>query len=491
MRYRSSFRLLLLVALLSTPLLTRAAQGLPALEQLAAKGYSVAGLVVDLGTESRIAGFNADKLLTPASITKLYVAAKALEIWGSDYRFETDVLVQGQRQGTRLQGNLVLRGGGDPSLTNEGLWRLARDIAQHGIKQISGDLIVDESRFGHVPCVTIDRCEAEKSSWHSYDALLSSAVVNYSNIAVVVAPSEQIGDTARISVDPYPIPNIEVHGSIQTAKGYGAHYKLSRITDDTGDSLKVSGTIGVNAGVHRSYRSVGRPALFTGRLFREFLRAADISVAGDVRVSRVPVEGERLTSYQGEPLNKIIDDMLYYSNNLIADVLTLNIRVELAPQAPVNLPFAGGELQRYARETTSAGPYADASGARLFDGSGLNPDNRLAPVDLVSLLASVYRRSQDFPFLIGALRVPAQSPSRGLSGGAELLERMSIKTGGLSEPVTVNTLAGYLRFKDGGWGAFAMMVNGTTEHRHISRSEAFAAMRKDLEAMNAKVCPCG
>ncbi|MCS3902677.1 D-alanyl-D-alanine carboxypeptidase/D-alanyl-D-alanine-endopeptidase (penicillin-binding protein 4) [Methylohalomonas lacus] len=479
--YRFGFVLLFMAVFFTLP--AQAATGLNAMRALAAEGYDVAGLVVNLSSGERVAEYNADQLLSPASVTKLYTAAKALEVWGADYRFETDVLVQGQRRGPTIDGNLVLRGGGDPSFTNSGLWRLALDVAQSGIQEVSGDLIVDESRFGRVTCVTHDRCKAEKKSWHSYDSLLSSTAVNHGNIAVVVSPGESIGAPAHISIDPYPLPTMDVRGSINTVKGYGAQFSVSRFTENGSDWLKVSGTIGVKAGTHRVYRSVGQPARYTGNLFREFLQAAGVKVGGKVEVSLLPETGDRLSSYQGEPLNQILGDMLYYSNNLIADVLTLNIRAERNPLAPVNLTIAGGELQSYARERTRASAFANSSDAILHDGSGLNPDNRLAPVDLVALLDGVYQRTRDFPYLLGALRVPAQSPSRGLSGSNEIWDRLSVKTGGLSEPVSVHTLAGYLRFKNGDWGAFAMMVNGTRANRWIPRVKAFEAMRKDLEKL--------
>jgi len=484
------FAVLLVLVCSSLPQAVSAATQLDALKDLERQGYEVAGLVVDLEKNTTIAELHRDKLMIPASVTKLYTAAQALKVWGADYRFETHIFSRGKRKGNVLEGDLIFRGGGDPSLTNDGLWRLARDIAQSGITLVTGDIIVDESLFGDVPCVTHDRCDAEKSTWHSYDSLLSSAAVNHGNVAVVVSPGQSLGAPAHISFDPYRLPDMEIRGQIKTVKGYGGRFAVSRFTNDGSDWLRVSGTIGINAGTHRAYRSVGEPARYTGELFREFLRDAGVTIKGTIRVASEPVDGERLTTYQGKPLNQIVSDMLYYSNNQIADVLTLNILTERQKAAPVTLPAAGRYLQSYAHDMADASTFAgNKSGARLLDGSGLNPDNRLAPEDLIALLDSVYNRSQDFPFLLGAMRVPAQSPSRGLSGRNEIWDRLSVKTGALSEPVTVHTLAGYLRFKDGGWGAFAMMVNGT-RRKPIYRVKAFEAIRKDLEAMEAAVFSC-
>lgn len=479
---------LLIVSILPPSL---SAAELSAMKVLEQQGYEVAGLVVDLESGRRVAELNPDKLMTPASVTKLYTAAHAIEVWGPDYRFETDLLVRGEQIGDVVNGDLIFKGGGDPVLTNEGLWRLALDVAQSGIREFSGDLIVDESRFGQITCITHDRCDAEKSSWHTYDALLSSASVNHGNLAVVVTPSPAIGGAATVRLDPHPLASIEIDGSIQTVKGYGANFGVSRFSDAVSDSLKVNGTIGAGAGKQRIYRSVGRPARYTGELFRAFLKEAGVAVSGDVRVSTEKQEGRRLTTYQGRPLSEAVADMLYYSNNSIADLLTLNLLVEKRPDVPVSLPIAASVLQNFAQEMRAKAEFGSGARGRaqLYDGSGLNPDNKLTPADLVAVLAGVYQRTQDFPFLLGAMRVPAQSPLRGLSGGDELLDRISTKTGGLSEPVSVHTLAGYLRFKDGGWGAFALLANGTSRNR-IYRVKAFEAMRKDLQGLKATVYTC-
>ncbi|MEX0952188.1 MAG: D-alanyl-D-alanine carboxypeptidase/D-alanyl-D-alanine-endopeptidase [Gammaproteobacteria bacterium] len=460
------------------------AADLPAMRALQAQGYNVAGLVVDLQTGEKIAEYDAEKILTPASITKIYTAALALQTWGPDYRFETELLYTGQRAGSRLEGDLILRGSGDATLTNEGLWRLALDVARSGIQVVTGKVIVDESRFGRVKCVTVDRCKAEDKSWRSYDALITAAPVNHGNVAVMVTPGSQIGQAANISIDPYPLDHFVIEGNITTVAGRGAEFNVSRYTDDHSERLRVSGKIGVGAGSQRVYRSVGKAAEYTGELFKRFLKAADVTVESGTMINTVtPVRGTRLATLPSQTLGRAVSDMLYYSNNMLADTLTLNLLVELQNAQPANMLAAGNILETYARELTQRSSLTNnPSQARIFDGSGLNPDNKLAPVDLVAMLQAVYHRTEDFPFLLGSLRVPLHSPARGLSGSHEVWKRLALKTGGLSEPVSVHTIAGYMRLRNGNWGAFAMLVNGRPG-KPIYRVKAFEAIRKDLERL--------
>lgn len=476
-------RILLFCLLLAGLVIRPAVADLPALRALQGQGYAVAAYVVDLESGRVVAAIDPDKQMTPASVTKLYTAALALETWGTDYRFETEVLTRGTRSGARLDGDLILKGGGDPKLTNEHLWRLAHDVARSGITEVTGNLIVDESRFGTIACDNKDRCQSQQRTWRSFDALLSATPVNHGIISVSITPGARVGDPARVRIEPFDLPSYTVNGRVNTVDGFGNQAQVSRYTDANGERLEVSGSIGVNAGTHHVYRSVGQPARYAGELFQAFLKSLGVNVNGRVAVTTEPVNSRRLTRMPGQPMTAVLNDMQYYSNNLIADVMALNLLVERNPGASVSMGAAGGVLQLYAHELTAQSRFAQGpSNARLFDGSGLNPDNRLSPVDLVALLDHVYQRSQDFPFFVGALRVPYHSPARGLSGSEEVWRRMSLKTGGLSEPVSVHTQAGYLRFPDGGWGAYAMLVNGRPGNS-IYRVKAFEAMRRDLERL--------
>lgn len=460
------------------------AGGLPALQKLKDAGYRVAGLVIDLQSGKPLASLDPDEALIPASVTKLFTTALALETFGPQHTFDTEVLTQGKLHGGTLDGNLILKGGGDPGLTNEQIWRLAMDVSLAGVKQINGDLVVDESLFGHVKCATKDRCDARKSSWHSYDGLLSAMSVNYSTFAVAVEPGSRPGVPARFNLDPYPLPSFAMHGDVKTVKGRLNKVDVGRITRGDRELVRVRGSIGMHAGLQRVYRSVGKPALYAGHLFKAFLETDHVTVKGGVRVTDEEQKGEALATLKGRQLSFLIDDMLAYSNNLMADTLAMDVLRAHQPQGPIDLNEAGAQLQAYARRITQESKLGRAGDptAHLLDGSGLDPNNRLAPVDLVALLKHVYDRAEDFPVFLGALRVPAHDPARGLRGKDEIWKRMAVKTGSLSVPVSVHTLAGYLRYDGGRWAAFAFMVNGRPG-KWCTRRQAYRPMHRDLKRL--------
>src|SRR5699024_10838465 len=128
-----------------------------------------------------------------ASVTKLYTVAASLQQWGPDHHFRTRLLGVGPIEGGVLQGDLVFVGAGDPGLTAGQLWLLAMRLRQTGVRQVTGSLVIDNSLFGSVPCITTDRCEAHGGSDHSYDAPLSAAGISFSTVELSVIPAAQPG----------------------------------------------------------------------------------------------------------------------------------------------------------------------------------------------------------------------------------------------------------------------------------------------------------
>ena len=120
----------------------RAASPLPSLQALAVHGARVSALVVRLNDRKTLAELKPDLALTPASTSKLYVAASALRQWGADYRFTTRLLGTGPVRDGILRGNLVFAGAGDPALTTPQLFVLTRRLAARGIHRVTGHLII-------------------------------------------------------------------------------------------------------------------------------------------------------------------------------------------------------------------------------------------------------------------------------------------------------------------------------------------------------------
>src|SRR5207249_1803990 len=99
-------------------------------------GVHVGVMVAEIDSGRTLYAKNERALYNPASNAKLFTTAAALALLGPEFRFRTALL--GVKQGGEVQGDLVLRGSGDPSLVIEDLWKLATDLAGAGVRRVTG-----------------------------------------------------------------------------------------------------------------------------------------------------------------------------------------------------------------------------------------------------------------------------------------------------------------------------------------------------------------
>lgn len=477
--------ILLLCGLLGLLASAAAEETFPALRALQAQGGAVSALAVDLASGRTLARLNPDRRLTPASLTKLFTTAAALEAWGPAKTFSTRLLATRAPHGDVVPGDLMLLGGGDPGLTHAQLWTLAMQLKSAGIDRVSGRLVVNQSLFGAVACMTDDRCKAAKQSDSVYDAPLSAVGVDFASWCVVVTPGPRVGTQAQVQPCALTLPAVDLRGRVMTtARNRPTWLEVARVTVDGRDQLTVSGRIALASPARRVYCSASRAAWQTGVIMRQLLAQAGVSIQGPTAVtSNPPPAGARaLATVESAPLRQQLMTMMAYSNNYMADTLALDLLAEHPSQPhPLTLAAAGAAVQALAQRLSDPAPDDVAGKPSLFSGSGLTPDNAVSAADIVALLAGVYHRTDLFPAYLGALSVPRYAVLNILKGGSpDWSTRLAAKTGLLNDPVSVLGVAGYFRKHDGGWGAFAIVVNGTRHHPHIPYDRSIGAIHHDV-----------
>jgi serine-type D-Ala-D-Ala carboxypeptidase/endopeptidase (penicillin-binding protein 4) len=484
---RSSIRPLVILVGMLLALPVRADwHALAALQQ---SGARVSASAVDLEDNTVIQQLDSDVRLTPASLTKLAVAATALAVWPADKMFKTQLWVSGAIDTGQLHGDLYLVGAGDPSLTGESLLGLAGQLKAAGIKTVTGRLIVTPAPFASVDCETKDRCDARTRSDTAYDAPLASIGTDFGTWCVDVRATK-VGSPAVITGCTSRLP-ITVQGAIQTTNApKAAPLRVERFTIDTEDTLRVGGTIADGAS-QRVYRAMSDPARGAGLLLNASLQDMGVRIEGPVVVldGATPAGAYPIAHTEGLSLKEQLGRMLRFSNNYIADVLTLTMAADVANASPKSLADASKTLSDFVMRTQGRQKSGGARSAPpLFSGSGLTPQNELSANELVKLLAYEYRDTRNFGSFYGGLVVPRQSPFVFLrNGSAAWQDRVALKTGTMDDPHSVCGMAGFLRKKDGGWIAFATIVNGgVSERRHVPLYKALEAIRTDLEALLAK-----
>jgi D-alanyl-D-alanine carboxypeptidase/D-alanyl-D-alanine-endopeptidase (penicillin-binding protein 4) len=457
--------------------------GFTRLAALTAQGARVSALVWDLEADRVVASLAPDERLTPASLSKIVTAGAALAAWPPDHTFATELRAARAPKDGVVEGDLVLRGGGDATLDETTLWALAAQLRSAGVTRVRGRVLVERAPFGDLGCDTVDRCASLRRTSRAYNAAPSAIGVNYGSWCVLVrAPAGATrAQVTGCASGPLPIP---LTGSVQVSRG-GPALSVERSTDGNGDRITVGGSI-EPGGERMVHRAMSDPVAGTGLLLRSILGQAGIGVEGGVETTLYAAGQDAwlIARVESIPLQEQVGRMMRWSNNYIADVLTMNIAHAARGTAPASLADASRELAAFVARSN---PGADGAGLVIESGSGLTTSNRLSARDLVGVLRHSFHDTRRFPAFYGTFVVPRDASFAYLRrGGPDWLDRVALKTGTLTQPVSVYGIAGYLRKRTGGFMAFAVIVNGGGPLRQLAQDTALGAARADLEAILAR-----
>lgn len=466
---------LLLLFLSPLPVL---ADGFARLSALADDGFRLGAEARLLDDGTLLGAIEPQRQLSPASVTKAYLAAAALDRWGPQHRFTTRLVSSATLDDDGvLHGDLILDGGGDPALTTEDLWRLVQRLHQAGVREVGGQLKISQWRFGPVTCLTTDRCRTPERTDNAYSALLSSAGVNYGSWCVQVAPGRAAGQPARVTGCDSQATIPAIDNRVETvAAGGGTDLDAERVSDGAGDRMVVTGRIAQDALPRDLYRASSDPAAQMALTLAAMLDQAGIALRqGAVTTTEAPPAGARqLAAVDGEPLQELLMRVMNYSNNYMADMLALG----LAESPRAELRQGGEAIERFVAGVLDHGPLI------LHSGSGLTTENRTTAHGVTALLESMYHRPALFPSFVASFQSPGNGVMRFIRRGSNVFQHhVMLKTGTLNQPFAVRALGGYFRTRSGRWGVFGVLVNGTSSTPYLSWPEVLDPLSTDLERM--------
>lgn len=408
-------------------------------------------MVVSLARGDTLFARNSDVMMQPASTMKMYTAAVAFDRLGAGHTFRTSVTHDGTVNGGVLQGNLYLRGEGDPSLSpryfpgERPMDQLARQIAARGIRQVSGSIVADASAFE-------DRLVPE--GWQqrylgsAYAARVSALSLNDNVVWVVAQP---VDGKASVTLEPAST-TIPVVNNVRVVAGRGGRIRAVRQSDG---SIRVTGTIGRSAPPKKYSLVVLDPPRFTGGALQAALQGAGVAVAGDVRIGAAPADADTIATVASPPLWQIVNAMNRESINIFAELLFRNAgragNPEQAQQGSAETALAA--LRTFMAEKAGGSPEE----VYAADGSGLSVLDMVTPRSMVQLLDYAHRAPWG-PSFHASLPVAGVSETlRTRMRGAPAQGNLHAKTGTTN---SVASLGGYVTARNGEVLAFAFIYNG-------------------------------
>ena len=425
---------------------------LPATVQTALKRAAIPTAAIGVRVQDVISGqvllsVNAEQAFNPASTMKLVTTSAALDLMGPTATFSTLAYTRGERKGDQLQGDLILRGSGDPKLVVENFWLFLRKIRAQGIRSIRGNLVLDRTAFAEVAA---DPSQFDGDPLKPYNAVPDALLLNFHALAVRFAPRADQGGVS-VTLDPM-LDSYPIQAPTLAAGPCPADWRQNISPTLDGSAARFDGNYSAACGerywqIHPYQMSRNR---YVELVFRQLWAGLGGSFEGAVIDGAVTSDAVLLTQWDSAALPELIRDINKFSNNVMARQLFLALG-NVGGSAPASIATSRMAITRW---LTSNG--IDSTGLVLENGSGLSRTERISAQTLSKLLVTTFQ-SPVMPEFIASLplvgydgTMKKRLRTQGVAG------RAHIKSGSLQE---VRTIAGYVLAESGKRYAVVFLIN--------------------------------
>jgi len=425
---------------------------------------SVSAWVQELGASQPTVAVRADAPVNPASTMKLVTTYAALELLGPAYRWKTEVYLDGAQ--------LVLRGYGDPKLNYESFWMLLRSLRGRGLRELTGDIVLDRSFFGPVQYSPFD-----SDVFRPYNVAPDALLVNFKSLRFTFVP--EADNAVRVFAEP-ALPGLEIVNGLKPGGGScpdgtrAFREQIQASFQSRPPRASFTGSYPLSCGERDLNVALHEPQEYVAAMIRQLWSEMGGTWEdrngrpGTLREGSASPSARLVYVHESEPLAEIVRDINKFSNNVMARQLFLTLGAELGGP-----PARTEEAARVIKEWVAAKKIA-APELALENGSGLSRLERISAQHLAALLMAAWR-SPVMPEFISSLPVVATDGTmRKRLRGERVAGNAHIKTGLLSD---ARAIAGYVLDRSGRRHVVVMIVN------HPKAPQADAAMDALLESV--------
>jgi serine-type D-Ala-D-Ala carboxypeptidase/endopeptidase (penicillin-binding protein 4) len=408
---------------------------------------AVSYVVLDVESGQIAASLNPGTPRSPASTIKVVTTFAALDSLGPAYTWHTQALLQGVLEDGVLQGNLILKGGGDPYMTLERWWSFVQALRAKGLRTLHGDIVIDDTAFALLP---EDPAAFDGRPHQAYNAEPSALMVNFQSIEFQLMPNP---GTRRVDIAATPAPvNLAIDNRIGFTAG-PCNGRASRVAFEVPsaewDRVVFSGLLSPQCAARSITRVLLSAPSYAFGTFVQLWREAGGTFDGTWRVAAAPPTATPFVSFDSLTLAEVVRLTNKFSNNLMARHLLLTLGAERFG-APATLDKGIRAVSAWSQERGLA-----LSDMEIDNGSGLSRTTRISALELAAVLRAAYH-SRYAPEFVASLPLAGvdgtlRSRLQGAQPGS-----VRLKTGHLDG---VSGLAGYVTGASGKVYVVVSLIN--------------------------------
>jgi D-alanyl-D-alanine carboxypeptidase/D-alanyl-D-alanine-endopeptidase (penicillin-binding protein 4) len=417
---------------------------------------AVSVFVIRTGSDTPILQWNADTGMNPASTMKLLTTFAGLDLLGPNFRWKTSAYADSAPVNGTLNGNLYLRGQGDPKLIPEELIKLVTDVRRAGVDELAGNIVLDRTYFENGLSETPP---LDGDSARAYNVAPDALLYSFKTLTFTLTPSGDdgsSGNAVNIDVSP-PLAQLQIDNRLRITRGGCGDWKTlsgaSVSTQPDGHVLaSFDGRYAAACGerVYNLAALTHADFIWGGFLALWQQAGGTTRFTPGLREGKVPRQAVLLATHYGPTLAEVVHDIDKYSNNVMARQLFLTIGAEIG-RKPASVRQSTEVIQRWLARQNLTMPELV-----IENGSGLSRIERISARNMGRLLqqaaanpnGGILRDALPVVGVDGTMR--NRLTRAGVAGNAE------IKTGTLND---VRAIAGYVEGEGGQRFVVVSMIN--------------------------------
>jgi serine-type D-Ala-D-Ala carboxypeptidase/endopeptidase (penicillin-binding protein 4) len=447
---RRPLRISLFAVMVVAQFSTALARGLPldverALRDAHVPPQALGVLVQEVGSTRDRLAWQADASMNPASLTKLFTTTAAFDMLGPAWSWSTPVWLQGTLKDGVLDGSLVIKGEGDPKLVIERLWLLLRRVQQLGVREIRGDIVLDNSAFASPDASPAD---FDNEPTKPYNVQPDALLLNYKSVTYTFTP-DAVRGVATVGSEP-PLAGVQVDASVPLLGGPCEDWR-GALKASVADAqlMRFAGGYPAACGERGWNVAYADPASYNARAVEGLWREMGGLLSGKVRDGTASPSMKPSFELLSPSLAEVVRDINKFSNNTMAQQLFLTLALTQRG-APATPQAAREVLHQWLVDRFGE---ASAGEAVIVNGSGLSRDTRASPQLLARVLQASWA-SPTMPELMASLPVSGVDGTLRRSRAPQ--GRAHLKTGSLRD---VAGVAGYVLGDSGKRYVLVALIN--------------------------------